>query len=238
MTTAEELKRAAAARAMAEVRSGTALGLGSGSTVAHFLRLLADALGSGELEDIVGVPTSVRTAEMADELGIPLTTLELRSELDLTVDGADEVDPGLDLIKGLGGALLREKLVARASRRLLIVADESKRVARLGTRAPLPVEVVPFGWTVHMPFLEELGARPVLRTRDDGVPYTTDNGNLIVDAHFEGGIPDPDALEEALRHRTGVVESGLFLGLADAAVLAGTDAVACLTRDRSRAGGS
>jgi ribose 5-phosphate isomerase A len=232
----DDLKRAAAARALAEVESGMVLGLGTGSTVAHFLELLARALGNGELERISGVPTSERTAEAAEGLGIPLTTLEAHPELDLTVDGADEVDPELDLIKGLGGALFREKLVAQASGRLVIVADGGKRVERLGDRSPVPVEVVPFGWSLHVPFLADLGARPVLRVHDDGVPYTTDNGNLIVDAHFDRHIPDPAALERALRARTGVVESGLFLGMAHGVALADEDGVRFLTREGGGAG--
>lgn len=236
MPSVEELKRAASARAMAEVGSGMVLGLGTGSTVAHFLELLAEALAEGELEGVLGVPTSERTTEAAARLGIPLTTFEAHPRLDLTVDGADEVDPRLDLIKGLGGALFREKLVAQASDRLLIIADESKRVDRLGTRSPVPVEVVRFGWTLHMDFLADLGARPVLRVGDGGVPYTTDNGNVIVDAHFDDGVSDPGALDRALRRRTGVVESGLFLGMADAVVLAGEGAVELLVRDRSGAG--
>lgn len=230
MPSVDELKRAAAARALAEVESGMVLGLGTGSTVAHFLQLLAGALKDGELEEISGIPTSERTGRSAEELGIPLTTLEAHPEPDLTVDGADEVDPRLNLIKGLGGALFREKLVARASGRLVIIADESKRVERLGTRAPVPVEVVPFGWSLHVPFLAELGARPVLRVRDDGVPYTTDNGNLVVDAHFDDGIPDPAVLDRALQGRTGVVESGLFLDMVHGAALAGDGAVEFLSR--------
>lgn len=226
-----ELKRAAAARAVEEVESGMVLGLGTGSTVAHFLELLAGRLEGDGLVDVRGVPTSERTERQARALGIPLTDLEGDPRLDLTVDGADEVDPSLDLIKGLGGALFREKLVAQASQRLLIVVDAGKLVSRLGLRAPVPVEVVPFGWTLHVPFLASQGARPVLRTREDGRPYTTDNGNHILDAHFEHGLRDPQALDEALGRRTGVVESGLFLGLAHQVVVAGEDGIE--VRERS-----
>ena len=213
----EALKRAAAEVAVDEVRSGMVLGLGTGSTVAHFLDLLAERQQDGRVSDIVGVPTSVRTADACQRLGIALTELARHPQLDLTVDGADEVDPSLDLIKGLGGALLREKIVARASRRLVIIADESKRVGRLGQRSPLPVEVVPFAWEVHLPFFRELGAEP--QRRGDGDPYVTDNGNFIVDCHFDGGMDDPPGIERALQARAGVVDSGLFLSMAEVAVI-------------------
>ena len=201
------------------------LGLGTGSTVAHFLEHLGARLESGELSDVVGVPTSVRTEEAARRLRIPLATLEELGSLDLTVDGADEVDPGLDLIKGLGGALLREKMVAQASARMLVIVDDSKLVGRLGERAPLPVEVVPFGHASHIAWLRDLGAEPRLRAAGDGVPYRTDNGNLILDCRFHGGIGDPAGLEGRLARRAGVVGSGLFLDLAGEAVVAGTGGV-------------
>lgn len=207
-----------------------AVGLGTGSTVAYFLDALAARLADGTLEGIVGVPTSVRTAEVAVGLGIPLTELSDRPVLDLTVDGADEVDSDLDLIKGLGGALLREKIVARASKRLVIIADEGKRVERLGQRAPLPVEVVRFAWDVHLPFFRELGSDPLLRRGSDGEPYVTDNGNYVVDCHFESGIGDPAAVESALQRRVGVVESGLFLGMAARAVIGSADGAYVMDR--------
>ncbi len=229
-TGTEALKRAAAAEALERVESGMRLGLGTGSTVAHFLDLLAERLGDGALQDVVGVPTSVQTTDRAHRLGIPLGALHELAPLDLTVDGADEVDPSVDLIKGLGGALLREKLVAMASRRMVVIVDKAKRVDRLGTRAPLPVEVVSFEWQLHLPFLESLGGRPVLRERD-GAPFTTDNGNYVIDCWFDGGIPDPPELEAHLCARTGVVESGLFLGVADEAVVAGEGGVRVLARE-------
>jgi ribose 5-phosphate isomerase A len=217
------LKKAAAERAVEEVRSGMAVGLGTGSTVAHFLTALAERLRDGTVTGIVGVPTSVRTAEAANELGIPLTELAKQPVLDVTVDGADEVDPRLDLIKGLGGALLREKIVARASKRLVIIADESKRVDRLGARSPLPVEVVRFAWELHLPFLRALGSDPRLRRTADGEPYLTDNGNYVVDCHFAAGIDDVASVEAELQRQVGVVESGLFLDMAARAVI-GSDA--------------
>lgn len=224
----EELKHAAAVRALDEVESGMRLGLGTGSTVAHFLDVLGDALREGALRELVGVPTSEWTASRSRELGIPLSTLDETPVLDLCVDGADEVDPRLDLVKGLGGALLREKMVAAASHRFVVMVDEAKLVHRLGTRAPLPVEVVPFAWTVHLKALEALGGSPVLRTTPGGDPYRTDNGNLILDVSFPDGIGDPEELEQAIRGRAGVVETGLFLGMASSVMVAAPEGVRVL----------
>ncbi|MEQ9397847.1 MAG: ribose-5-phosphate isomerase RpiA [Longimicrobiales bacterium] len=221
----ERLKREAAARALALVESGMVLGLGSGSTMAHFVELLGAALEEGRLQDVVGVPSSVRTGREARAAGIPVISLGDRPRLDLTVDGADEVTPGLDLIKGLGGALLREKMVAQASDRLVIIADERKAVDRLGTRSPLPVEVVDWGWQVHVAALEALGASVEVRKFDDGPPYKSDNGNLILDCTFDEGIADPSGLQSFLDRRAGVVDHGLFLGMAERAILAGPDGI-------------
>ena len=214
MADADSLKRAVGVEAAELVDSGMRLGLGTGSTVAHLLVALAEKLNGGTLSDVVGVPTSLRTAQEARELDIPLTSLTETPFLDLTIDGADEVDPELNLIKGLGGALLREKMVAQASRRLAIMVDDGKIVPALGTRCPVPVEVVQFGWEVHGPFVESCGADPVLRVGPDGEPMVTDNGNYIIDCHFPGGIDDAEGFERAIRARAGVVESGLFLGMA------------------------
>jgi ribose 5-phosphate isomerase A len=227
----ETLKRQAAAQALQSVTSGMALGLGTGSTVAHFVDLLGRKLESGELTDIVGVPSSIRTGREARQAGIPLVSLAEHPVLDLTVDGADEVSPELDLIKGMGGALLREKMVAQASARFIVIADVGKRVQRLGTLSSLPVEVVEWGWGVHSAFLESRGGAVTLRTFDDGPPYKSDNGNLILDCRFPDGIDDPYALHTALRARAGVVETGLFLGLATDAILAGPDGLETLRRD-------
>lgn len=226
-------KRAAAERAVTLVESGMRVGLGTGSTARHVVDILAALLRTGELRDVVGVPTSRATEDQARTLGVPLTTLDEVTRLDLAIDGTDEVDPQLDLIKGLGGALLWEKIVARASARLIIVADDSKDVARLGTRAPLPVEVVPFGWRTHLDAFRSLGARPVLRAIDAGdSPFITDGGHFIVDLHFDAGIADAAALEAGLRARAGVIETGLFLGMADTVVIA--TAVGVDVRERSR----
>lgn len=227
---AEALKRAAAERAAAWIEDGMTVGLGTGSTVRHLLDVIAERRAAGAWRDVVGVPTSLDTERRATALGIPLATLAERGRMDLTIDGADEVDPDLRLIKGLGGALLREKIVAAVSDRLVIVADDSKVVARLGTKAPLPVEVDPFGAPVQPAFLRALGAEPALRAGADGAPFVTDGGNLVYDCRFPGGIADPEGLERALALRPGIVESGLFLGMATAAVIAGAEGVRTLPR--------
>jgi ribose 5-phosphate isomerase A len=228
--TRDQLKRAAAERAVEFVTSGTAIGLGTGSTVRPLLDLLASRLRARTLRGVVAVPSSDETAQRCRALGIPLVTLDEYPELALAIDGADEIDPRLNLIKGQGGALLREKLVARAAKRFVVVADDSKLVRRLGVRAPVAVEVIPFGWTALVPFFESLGAEPALRREPDGSPHVTDNANYIVDCRFRRGIGDPRSLERALARRTGVVEDGLFLGLAKVAVVAGARGVRLLRR--------
>lgn len=232
MTETGPLKRAAALRALDEVSEGMVLGLGTGSTVAHFLVGLAEYLRMGRLREIVGVPTSLWTADRCRELGIPLTSLASHPILDLAVDGTDEVDPSVNLIKGLGGALLREKMVAQASLRMIIIADQTKIVRRLGERAPLPVEVVQFGWEVHEHAFHEMGAHPSLRTRADGQPLTTDNGNYIIDCRFPGGIDDPKAVDAELSARAGVVESGLFLDMAEKAYVADIGGITVIERSK------
>ena len=224
------MKSMAGRDAARSVASGMRLGLGTGSTVACFLEHLGARIAHGELSGVVGVPTSVRTEKHARELGIALSTLEDIGTIDLTVDGADEVDPGLDLVKGLGGALLREKMVAQASDRMMVIVDDSKLVGRLGEIAPLPVEVVPFGHASHMGWLRDLGAEPRVRDGGNGHPYRTDNGNLVVDCRFTGGIEDPAGLERRLVRRAGVVETGLFLGMATEVVVAGAEGVRRMAR--------
>jgi ribose 5-phosphate isomerase A len=233
MSQAEALKRAAAERAAEWIEDRMTLGLGTGSTVRHLLDVIAERRAGGAWGGVVGIPTSEDTAARARGLGIPLASLDERPEVDLTVDGADEVDPELRLIKGLGAALLREKIVAAASRVLVIVADESKVVRRLGTRSPLPVEVDPFGASTHPPFLRSLGCEPVLRLKN-GEVVVTDGGNRIFDCRFPEGIADPEALEARLALRPGVVESGLFLGMASAAVIAGAEEVRVIERGVQR----
>jgi ribose 5-phosphate isomerase A len=200
-----------------------ALGLGTGSTVRYFLEALSEALERGELEEIRGVPTSEDTARRAAILGIPLMALHESPKLDLAVDGTDEVTPTLDLIKGHGGALLREKMVAQRAARFIVITDGTKCVDRLGEKVSLPVEVIPFGWEVHLEAMRALGGNPVRRAVDgnpSGPPFVTDNGNFIVDLAFAEGIPDPRALEHALGRRSGIVDTGLFLGMAQAAYIA------------------
>lgn len=213
----------AAKAAMAEVKSGMRLGLGTGSTAKHFVDLIGEAVAGGL--DVVCVPTSEVTAAQARSLNIPLTDLEATPELDLTVDGADEIGPGLALIKGGGGALLREKIVAAASARMVVIADASKVVDTLG-RFPLPIEVNHFGMgattAVINRVMSEFGAEGGLkrRLRPDGTPFVTDGGHAILDAFF-GRIPRPEALSNALLEIPGVVQHGLFIGLARRAYVAG-----------------
>jgi ribose 5-phosphate isomerase A len=215
MDTSEQdgLKRLAAERAVALVEPGMVVGLGFGSTALWAVRRIGAALAAGELRDIVGVPCAEGTAALARELGIPLVGLGDVLQIDLTIDGADEVDPRMNLIKGGGGALLREKMVAQASRREAIVVDGSKLSPALGTSFRLPVEVVSFGLAATARFLESLGAMVALRPNHDGAPFRTDQGNFIFDCAF-GPIADPEALAAALERRAGIVEHGLFLGLA------------------------
>ncbi len=211
---------------MDHVRDGMRLGLGTGSTAAWFVRALGAAVAGGL--KVTGVPTSLATAELAGSLEIPLTTLDGMPELDLTVDGADEIGPDLVLIKGGGGALLREKIVAAASQRMIVIADASKNVDQLGA-FPLPIEVIDFGLTATCRAISaaaaEIGVTGELTVRDrDGKPFRSDGGNLIVDASF-GRIPDPKALAERLNRIPGVVEHGLFIGLASLAIIAGPNGV-------------
>ncbi len=213
----EELKRRAVEQALVWVDNGMLVGLGTGSTAAYVVRGLGERLRDGRLQRLIGVPTSRATEILAHEYGIPLSTLDDHPQLDLTIDGADEIDDHLNLIKGLGGALLREKIVAISSTELVIVADDTKRVSRLGTRAPLPIEVVPFGWQTHLGFLSELGAQVNLRRSADGKPYFSDNGNFILDARFPDGIQDAFSLARLLERRPGLVEHGLFLQIASRA---------------------
>ena len=209
-----DLKRIAAEKAVARVESGMVLGLGTGSTAALAVEEIGRRLAAGELSDIVGIPTSTRTRDQAESLGIPLTTLEDHSVVDVTIDGADQVDPEGNLIKGGGGALLWEKIVAAATSRYVIVVDESKLVQRLGKGFPVPVEVMPFGWKTHLPAMRELGGEPELRSTDAGDPYVTDGGHYIIDVTFPDGLGDPAHADHVLLHRPGVVETGLFLGMA------------------------
>lgn len=216
-------KRLAAAEALTLVQSGMKLGLGTGSTATHFIELLGEALAAGTLRDIVAVPTSVGSELLAREKRIPLADFSAVASCDLTVDGADEIDPSLQLIKGLGGALLREKIVAQNSKRLIIIADHTKLVAKLGTKSPLPVEVIGFANEAHERFLRSLGCEPVIRRTSGGMVFVTDNGNHIFDCRFADGISDAASIARQLAGRAGIVEHGLFLGLAERAIVAQAD---------------
>jgi len=207
------MKLAAAEMALEFVQPGMVLGLGGGSTAMLMVRRLADLLHAGRLHDIVGIPCSDETAELALNLGIPLSDLDAHPTIDLTIDGADEVDPHLNLIKGGGGFLLREKIVAQASRREVIIVDESKLSPQLGTNWPLPVEVIPFGLNTQSIFLESLDARVELRLAKDGYLFHTEQGNIIFDCNF-GPIADLAVLAGRLDSRAGIVAHGLFLDLA------------------------
>lgn len=229
---ARKLKVEAGQAALAHVKDGMRLGIGTGSTAEEFIRLLAVTVADGL--SVIGVPTSERTATLCRELNVPLTTLDETPQLDLAIDGADEINPQLVLIKGGGGALLREKIVAAASRRMVVIADESKFVETLG-QFPLPIEVNSFGLKATVLAIEtaaqalELEGELAVRLRD-GEPFVTDGGHLIVDASF-GRIHDPRALANALSAIPGVVEHGLFLDLADTAILAGADGIRSIGAD-------
>jgi len=225
-----DLKAQAATKALDFIESGMVLGLGSGSTASRFVQFLGDRLAQGLLKNIIAVPTSEKTAAQASMLGIPLTTLTEHPRLDLAVDGADEVDPNLDLIKGLGRALLREKVVVTHSDRFVVIVDESKLVSRLGTRGPLPVEIVQFEATAHVRWLKALGCRAELWLEDNDAPVVTDNGNYLVRCWFPEGIADAHALARQLADRPGIVEHGLFLGMASTVVVASPQGTRVLQR--------
>jgi ribose 5-phosphate isomerase A len=212
-------KQRAAEAAITLLHNDMVVGLGTGSTADYFLQALAAAIGDGRLRGIRGIPTSRQSERRANELGIPLVTFVQRPTADLTVDGADEIDPQLNLIKGLGGALLREKIVAQNSHQLVIIADAGKEVHTLGTKGPLPIEVTAFGHELQEGFLRSLGSEPVLRRDAAGEIFITDNGNVIYDCRFPR-IDNPAALERTLQQRAGIVESGLFVNLAKVAFVA------------------
>ncbi|HEX8342976.1 MAG TPA: ribose-5-phosphate isomerase RpiA [Tepidisphaeraceae bacterium] len=212
-------KHRAAAAALAYVKDGMTVGLGTGSTAQIFIDLLGAEIVAGRLKDIRGIPTSVRSDHQARSLHIRIVDFSIAATCDITIDGADEVADDLSLIKGLGGALLREKLVAQNSTRLVVIADASKRVSRLGTKTALPVEVVRFSHHATERFLRTVGCTPVLRMSTPAEPFVTDNGNFIYDCQFPGGITAPGDLDRTLRDRAGVVETGLFVGIAAEAII-------------------
>ena len=224
----QTLKQQAAEFAAEFVESGMIIGLGTGSTAIFATRRIAQRLQVGDLSNILAIPTSLATEAAAIELGIPLTTLADHPRIDITIDGADEVDPDFHLIKGGGGALLREKIVAQATTRQIIVVDDSKLVDQLGTTWAVPVEVIPFGWQSQAAYLQSLGAAPVVRM-DDDAPYQTDQGNIILDCDF-GPIADPGALAHKIKSRAGIVEHGLFIDLTHDVIVASATGIRHLRR--------
>lgn len=218
----EKLKQLAAERAVEEVASGMIVGLGTGSTIYYALLKLGEKVRNGL--DIIGIPTSKQTEEIAAQQGISLSTLGEQPVIDLTIDGADEVNPTLDLIKGAGGALVREKIIAHASKRLVIIVDEGKLVEQLGSNFPVPVEVLPFGWQSTQIALNQICQDSTLRPG-----FVSDNGNYILDCTFDG-IPDPVAIELTINNLPGVVENGLFINRTDRVIVGATSGIQTLKR--------
>jgi ribose 5-phosphate isomerase A len=230
MVWVEDAKRRVAGAAASHVESGSVIGLGTGSTALHFIRAVGSLIRSGEISDILAVPTSRRTEVEAKAAGIPLTSLDEHPEIDLAVDGADQLNEALDAIKGGGGALLREKVVASTSETYILIVDEGKLTPRLGEGFPLPIEVLPFSLGSVKLKVEKIGARASLRYMREGTePYVTDNDNYVLDADF-GYIVEPRALESELKGIPGVLETGLFLGYADLAYVGTQEGVRTMRR--------
>jgi ribose 5-phosphate isomerase A len=222
----DDLKRQAAIVAVDEIRDGMIVGLGTGSTASWFIRELGESVRNGL--KVLAIPTSEASNRLATDVGIPLTNFKDHPVIDVTVDGADEVSPQLDLVKGLGGALVREKIVAHASRRVVIVVDETKLVERLGSRAVIPVEVIPFAADLVMRQLSEWGGGPQIRHKD-GTPFVSDNGNFVIDWRRDP-IDHPSAHETQIKKITGVIDSGLFCGVANFVIVAGATGIRKLVR--------
>ena len=221
-------KKEAALKALEFVKDGMLLGLGTGSTATFFVEALGERVKAGL--NVIGVPTSERTGQLATSLGIKVSDLSTYPRLDLTVDGADEVEPdSLNLIKGLGGALLREKIVAKSSKRMIVIVDESKLVTKLASHVPVPVEIVPFGFESTLGRITTLGGAPRLRPGEDGKPYVTDGGHYIADCAFKP-IDDGRELSQQLKLVVGVVETGLFIGIAKSVIVAKSTGIEILTR--------
>jgi len=226
-----QYKQQAAEKAVEFVQSGMVVGLGTGSTAIFATRRIARLLKDGKLKNVSGFATSKSVWKEGQMLGIPMMSDDMPNSLDLTIDGADEVDPDLNLIKGRGGALLREKIAAQASRRVIVVVDDSKLSPRLGTLHAVPVEVISFGWRSQFRYLESLGAKVEARYDADGSLFATDSGNMILDCNF-GPIASPSELAAKLSTRAGIAEHGLFLGLATDLIVAGKDGVRHLERKK------
>ena len=224
-----KLKNKAAVEAVKNVESGMVLGLGTGLTANFAIREISRLLKEGSLKDIVGIPSSNQTEKLALELGIPLITFEQKSEIDLNIDGADEVDPDLNLIKGGGGALLREKIIAQSSTRNIIVIDEQKISQKLGTKWAVPVEIIEFSYKPVAKYLEDLGAEVALRKNQNGEIFKTDHGNIIADCNF-GQIENLNELNQALNSKAGIVEHGLFIGITDEVIIGKPDTIEYLKK--------
>jgi ribose 5-phosphate isomerase A len=229
----ESLKKEAAEKAVEQVKDGMVLALGTGSTARYAIIKIGELWQAGALKEIVGIPTSEGTASLARDYDIPLGQLHQYDQIDLAIDGADEVAPDFNLIKGLGGALLREKMIEIIAAHFIVVVDETKLVQKLGARGPLPVEVTQFAWQAHARWLQRLGCRPELRGGENR-PYLTDNGNYILDCTFPNGIDHPAELGVILCSRPGIIEHGLFLDMADEVIVAGKTGLQVLRRAEQR----
>ncbi|MFZ1291079.1 MAG: ribose-5-phosphate isomerase RpiA [Melioribacteraceae bacterium] len=225
----EEFKKLAAEKAVEEIQSGMLIGLGSGSTFYYALQKISKLIKTGELQNIVAIPSSKNTEKIARDLNIPLITFKEKQEIDITIDGADEVDKYLNLIKGGGAAHLREKVIAQASKRLIIIVDESKLSEKLGTNWAVPVEVLQFAYPLEKKFLESINGKPVLRIYQSGEPVITDEGNFILDTNF-GVIQNPFELAEKLENRAGIIEHGIFLKLTSKVIVAGKNGIKILEK--------
>jgi len=225
----DELKKLAAEEAVKSVKSGMVLGLGTGSTTKFAILKIAELLKSSKLKNIVGIPSSIQTEKLALENGIELVSFNELQEIDLTIDGADEVDPNLNLIKGGGGALLREKIIAQASKEVIIVVDENKLSDSLGTKWHVPIEIIPFAEEVERKYLESLNSKVTTRLNPDGTKFITDEKNIILDADF-GVIQDPSSLAKKLESRAGIVEHGLFINLVSKVISANENGIKSFTK--------
>ncbi|MBK7105494.1 MAG: ribose-5-phosphate isomerase RpiA [Ignavibacteriae bacterium] len=225
----EQFKKLAAEKAVEEIQSGMVIGLGSGSTFYYAIQKIGQLIKNGELENIVGISSSDKTSKLANEFGIPLTTFHEKQEIDVTIDGADEVDKYLNLIKGGGAAHLREKVIAQASKKLIIVVDETKLSEKLGTNWAVPIEVLRFAYPLEMKFLESINGKSILRIYQNGEPVITDEGNFILDTNF-GIIQNPFELAEKLENRAGIIEHGLFLKLTSKVIVAGKNGIKILEK--------
>ncbi len=225
----EEFKKIAAEKAVEEVKSGMVVGLGTGSTVFYAIQKLAEEIRTGSLIDIVAIASSTQSEKLANKLNIPIISFHEEQEIDLTIDGSDEVDKYLNLIKGGGAAHLREKILVQASKKFIVVVDESKLSNKLGEKWSVPIEVVKFAYPVIEKYIEDINGKPVLRTYENGSPVVTDEGNYIIDGNF-GIIQNPFELAEKLESKAGIVEHGLFLHLASKVIVAGKNGIQILDK--------